>query len=1143
MKKANLSKILACLLSVALLVLSMSFLATPLRASASVPNNAVYIVAVDSGVGVSGDVSDNTNPQIGRSISSSDGSITSPAALNNTMVWGMYPDLKPGTYYVKFTAKITNFDTNNCDDQNNIGSVKDENANDSSIVNFGGSGIVASFGLSCIQNQGTWQSFVIPLTITGSEINAGVQTSEFTIHMMNCGASAKMSIGPLYSICTDSTPLPVPYVFNSSYDQYECTVGAGQQLNGMGDSNNVAIFQPRNTLCGDGSITDSAGMDDAMVWGMYPDLKPGNYFVKFTAKVSNFDMSNCGDQLNIGYIKDENGNDSSSGNEDFGNGGGQATRFGVSCIQNQGTWQSFVIPLNIFNSEVNAGGAHSSEFTVHTIFSGTNSLITLGPIYVISTNNTPLTPPTSVNQSTASTTLPTTYTSPKASTISWPSSQELPSFSTPAPFLDAVNIYKMNWADENMMIALEGIVNRVQPRLILLNSNDATGADHWLQNQSVNCALSSYTSIIQKYKGELNGIVIYDPTYADQLNVANTLAGIYCGIIATPTEATMLEAAPYNLPVTIDLRTANSGGEIGTNNIAIYQWLLTHYAPGNTYSNPTFNIRALGGLNGASGGNAPSRDMMTALGIPVVWLDATITTATKGNPIQSEKTLWGYYLNLATGGTLNSANCTVSAGDPNFDKANTTGNPVLVGYVPNEGGNQAMAGPYGIPLVACDFMENYSVYSGLSRQISNPTTPAKPALQNKIYVAMIMSDGDNLQYVEHTMSSLWADPRRGSFPLSWTITPSLLDAAPQMFNYYDKTASANDDLISGPSGVAYMWTGNGNSSYWPSTVSLNNFAAVTNSYFEKTGLNLITDWRDLTSTQVGLFTNPSYFPSLMGATVMDSTTTETHMLAYGGGTANNTSVPIMYLGTGASNTGLRTNGSIGGTASYNDPTNTSGLQSNLNTMVSNFNGSNGGKPEFVALQWDVWNTNANLSSIQTFVNTMTQSSAGLIQFVRLDQLQMLLNQSNSKDYNVALNATATASSSNSGHAASLVDTGAFGQNSGWQTSTVASTSNPQYVTLDLGANYSISRYVLKNAGTAYFNSSDNTSNYTIQTSTDNVNWTISDTVTGNNANIVYRNLPNNITGSTVTARYVRISVTNAGADGVTRIQNFEVYGH
>ena len=35
--------------------------------------------------------------------------------------------------------------------------------------------------------------------------------------------------------------------------------------------------------------------------------------------------------------------------------------------------------------------------------------------------------------------------------------------------------------------------------------------------------------------------------------------------------------------------------------------------------------------------------------------------------------------------------------------------------------------------------------------------PPKPPLQNKIYVAFILSDGDNLQFVEHLMRKLMDD--------------------------------------------------------------------------------------------------------------------------------------------------------------------------------------------------------------------------------------------------------------------------------------------------------------------------------------------------------------------------------------------------
>lgn len=99
-------------------------------------------------------------------------------------------------------------------------------------------------------------------------------------------------------------------------------------------------------------------------------------------------------------------------------------------------------------------------------------------------------------------------------------------------------------------------------------------------------------------------------------------------------------------------------------------------------------------------------------------------------------------------------------------------------------------------------------------------------------------------------------------------------------------------------------------------------------------------------------------------------------------------------------------------------------------------------------------------------------------------------------------------------------------------------SAPHWLTVDLGANYSISRWVVKHAHSAGDNALFNTRDFKLQVSSDGVNFTDADTVTGNAADITDRNV-------TVSGRYVRLYITQGAQNGQSnfaRIRDFEVYG-
>ena len=114
-----------------------------------------------------------------------------------------------------------------------------------------------------------------------------------------------------------------------------------------------------------------------------------------------------------------------------------------------------------------------------------------------------------------------------------------------------------------------------------------------------------------------------------------------------------------------------------------------------------------------------------------------------------------------------------------------------------------------------DYATNLTVHGGMARKIAIKDVPPKPPLENKIYVAFILSDGDNLQYVEHLMRKLWNDPARGQVPIGWTVSPAMVDAMPGALNFYYESGTRNDNLISGPSGYGYAYP-----NMWPSPIAM-----------------------------------------------------------------------------------------------------------------------------------------------------------------------------------------------------------------------------------------------------------------------------------------------------------------------------------
>ena len=635
--------------------------------------------------------------------------------------------------------------------------------------------------------------------------------------------------------------------------------------------------------------------------------------------------------------------------------------------------------------------------------------------------------------------------------VSWPLGQALPSFGAPAGALDAIDVIEMPFDERLAVACLQGIVNRTQPRILLVD-RDGDSRDSWGGELGLVYTFAPWKDLVLKYQDELKGLVIFNPDVEDTANVANTIAGINDALAVSPELAEELKAAPYDFPVLADLR----GVSAITDKLSAYRWMHE-----NCWEQCT--RRTISGLY--PGGHTNLRDFSTAARAAILWLDPKIP--------EEEAVLRLFF------DDTESLEC------------------FYTGWWPDEGAGIAFASTYGVTTVPSDFYVNYTVYAGMSRQLEIPAVPAKPALEDgKIYVSLNFSDGDNIQYDQGHMKNgrLWSNARRGEIPIGWTLSPAMLDAGPQILNFYLKTASEGDVLISGPSGLGYS-----TAAHWPDKDFTQRYGAITNSYFERTGMNIITVWRKMTYERANWYL-PS-IPSLLGVTVQ---------FEYGQRVQyTRAKKPVVWFGSDVP--------SSRGAMSYDN-----GISNFMERMCAAAEWKNN-QPQLYMAQADAWAT-----GVEDFIRLRDDLEAkypGRFVFVRPDHLMMLLNEYHAKPFLVSLQKQAKDSA---GSPAAITD-GTI--STGWEG------SGPNAaLEIDLGENVALDRYVLKNAETNYLDAGLNTKAWELYASADGEAWTKIDGVEENSQAIVYRNLRKTC------ARYVRLEIKDAGADGVGRIQELEIYG-
>jgi hypothetical protein len=486
--------------------------------------------------------------------------------------------------------------------------------------------------------------------------------------------------------------------------------------------------------------------------------------------------------------------------------------------------------------------------------------------------------------------------------LNWPTNQFLPTFAPPAAVLDCLDLSSASSAEQDLFASLEGIVNRTQPRVVCVSSSFAEGEFTWLAEHHLPYLTTNRYLALLKYETNVTGLVVTDTNQPDTLNLATTLAGLNNELICDPSLLPTLTSAPYHLAIKDDLR-----GKF-TTKYQVYNYLYTNCWPLCTH-------RIFAGLETNLHGEL--RDYLVAVKSATVWLDPGVAAD-------------------------------ASALQPFISKM-TPVNGIYLGWWPDEAAGLQWIGPYGIPVIASDWFNNGSVFGGVTTPIALPAIPPAPPLQNKVYVSVTISDGDNIQYMQHYMKVNWGSAARGRAPIGWTAQPLAVLMDPGLLNYYWSTATTNDCLVSGPSGAGYTRI-----NYWNSS-DVNAYTRASRAYLEPSGIRAITVWNTLTAATADAYA--ANCPSLLGLNDQDD----------GAYAANDNGLPVI---------GFPGNNSYTSTEAL--------LYSGITNSAAGWSGT---APLFIAVQGDGWDITP--ADCQTLKNSLNPSEYVM---VRPDHLFLLYRQ-------------------------------------------------------------------------------------------------------------------------------------------------------
>ncbi len=653
--------------------------------------------------------------------------------------------------------------------------------------------------------------------------------------------------------------------------------------------------------------------------------------------------------------------------------------------------------------------------------------------------------------------------------ISWPQGQALPAFATPASPLDALVVQDLDRDEQITFSALQGIVNRTKPRILMLDRNAEEGRDTWLNTADLSIrspdGLKSPYDLIAKYARELNGVVLYDPDRnLHYRNLAGTVAGIERALPVTAEVYEKMKQHGIELRVSTDLTTLTFN-----NSLAIYEYLYEHY-----WDRCEKRV-----IVSASPRNDchHTRDIAAATGAAVVWLD---------NREPEERDMMRRFF----GGMK-------------------AGQAIVLGWYTTERSGITTASEFGIGTLPADHFMSASVYAGTDHRIRIPEVPRMPKLENKVYVTIFISDGDNIQYTQRAMRRIWdnAAAIRGKVPLNWTISPGLADIAPCIMNYYYTTATAQDCFATGPSGLGYMMPyntldepGAPVGEYTRDPDRMDGYAGLTETYLQRTGLRVMTIWDDASPMQRKSYER--FCRNLYGATVQNFKDVPSVEDSVEGGRLRFDKLVIPYAG------------------SYDH------IHDSLIHKIEQWNGES---PLFLAYQVNIWGE-MKPQRIAELARALDERFPGRVEFLRADHYYNLQNLEHGLPCNLTMAPETSVYSGDPNAAADVVTDGT--PLTMW---TSAGKQNAQ-LGFDFGEVRRLTRCVIRHAGDNGLAPAFNTRDFAVSVSMDGKKWMTVAAFRNNSDNVTDMEFPQ------VSARYLKIAVLDGGRDSKARIADVEIYG-
>jgi len=424
------------------------------------------------------------------------------------------------------------------------------------------------------------------------------------------------------------------------------------------------------------------------------------------------------------------------------------------------------------------------------------------------------------------------------------------------------------WDHSHAAATLQGIVNRSAPRLYLffVESQHGKGSidQYWLDQLRVPGAWLAETQVetvpdivalVQRFRGDLNGAVVYDPKVPATSNLASTAAGAD-NLLALRYDTnpdslySQLVTAGPKLPVKLSFvnpdgssRFTGSGkipdtdlDSTGSTKCDAYLWMKQHYLDTSRsnanygayyldqywmkkYHACVFNHHCLTNHDFFVSKKAwffdlhvwadetPIDDPGQKLGTDLNTLKALLLSAYNQGGDRDMIHIggfvpWAYkYTNARHAGGKHEGVASEWEYARIISAYNAFMDADAIGY-----GAMANASFYAHFPLKKHYPQSWVTHDEL-RQRGYLTADGKVDFKNREFLIFYVGDYDAAAWIYQRAADIWDDPNRGKVPLMWCMSPMLDRRAPMAMDYLRRTATPNDYFASADNGAGYCLPG------------------------------------------------------------------------------------------------------------------------------------------------------------------------------------------------------------------------------------------------------------------------------------------------------------------------------------------------